>query len=120
LHTQTQILEWTASPAVALADAIYLNDRFSLDGRDPNGYVGCMWSIAGIHDMGWAERPVFGKIRFMNYAGWCVVVHPCVRVLWRLLTACVYVRSKRKFDIEAYINRVGSDVRRIKAAAKAA
>jgi hypothetical protein len=73
----TQILEWTASPAVALSDAIYLNDRFSLDGRDPNGYVGCMWSIAGIHDMGWAERPVFGKIRYMNYAGWCA---ECMRV----------------------------------------
>lgn len=37
--------EWTASPAQALQHAIYLNDRYSLDGRDPNGYVGCMWSI---------------------------------------------------------------------------
>jgi deoxyribodipyrimidine photo-lyase len=89
-----QILEWTASPEVALADAIYLNDRYSLDGRDPNGYAGCMWSIAGTHDMGWAERPVFGKIRFMNYAG-----------------------CKRKFDIEAYINRIGAEVRKVKAAA---
>jgi hypothetical protein len=76
-HLHPQILEWTASPAVAPSDAIYLNDRFSLDGRDPNGYVGCMWSIAGIHDMGWAERPVFGKIRYMNYAGWCA---ECMRV----------------------------------------
>ncbi len=96
-HAPLQILEWTASPEVALADAIYLNDRYSLDGRDPNGYVGCMWSIAGIHDMGWAERPVFGKIRYMNYAG-----------------------CKRKFDIEAYINRISVEVRRIKAAAAAA
>ena len=40
-----------------------------MDGRDPNGYVGVAWSILGIHDMGWAERAVFGKIRFMNYDG---------------------------------------------------
>ncbi len=36
--------------------------QYSIDGRDPNGYVGCMWSIGGIHDMGWAERSVFGTI----------------------------------------------------------
>mmetsp|Transcript_104278 Transcript_104278/g.185351 ORF Transcript_104278/g.185351 Transcript_104278/m.185351 type:complete len:169 (-) Transcript_104278:53-559(-) len=66
---QKKILEWSKSPEQALADAIYLNDRYSLDGRDPNGYVGCMWSICGVHDMGWTERKVFGKIRYMNYAG---------------------------------------------------
>lgn len=43
--------------------------RFSLDGRDPNGYAGLAWSMLGIHDMGWAERPIFGKIRYMNYDG---------------------------------------------------
>ncbi len=37
--------EWSASPEEALADAIYLNDKYELDGRDPNGYVGCLWSI---------------------------------------------------------------------------
>jgi deoxyribodipyrimidine photo-lyase len=95
MYWAKKILEWTASPEVALADAIYLNDRYSLDGRDPNGYVGCMWSIAGIHDMGWAERPVFGKIRFMNYAG-----------------------CKRKFNIESYITRIGQEVHAIKTAAK--
>ena len=36
---------------------------------DPNGYVGCAWAIMGTHDMGWAERAIFGKICFMNYAG---------------------------------------------------
>ena len=41
--------------------------RYSLDGRCPNGYVGCMWSICGVHDMGWKERPVFGKVR--SHAG---------------------------------------------------
>lgn len=69
MYWAKKILEWSKSPAEALATAIYLNDRYELDGRDPNGYVGCMWSIGGIHDMGWAERPIFGKIRFMNYDG---------------------------------------------------
>ena len=46
-----------------------LPERYSLDGSDPNGYVGCAWSVMGTHDMGWAERPVFGKIRYMNYNG---------------------------------------------------
>jgi len=69
MYWAKKILEWTISPEEALRIAIYLNDRFQLDGRDPSGYVGCMWSIVGVHDMGWAERPIFGKIRFMNYAG---------------------------------------------------
>merc|ERR1719334_1663942 len=69
MYWAKKILEWSKSPEQALADAIYLNDRYSLDGRDPNGYVGCMWSIYGVHDMGWTERKVFGKIRYMNYAG---------------------------------------------------
>lgn len=63
MYWAKKVLEWGATPAAALADAIHLNDRYSLDGRDPNGYVGCMWSVAGVHDMGWKERPVFGKIR---------------------------------------------------------
>ena len=46
-----------------------LNDRYALDGNDPNGYVGVMWSCAGSHDQGWAERAVFGKERYMNYQG---------------------------------------------------
>ncbi|XP_041119980.1 CPD photolyase isoform X2 [Polyodon spathula] len=69
MYWAKKILEWTSSPEEALETALYLNDRYELDGRDPNGYVGCMWSICGIHDQGWGERPVFGKIRFMNYAG---------------------------------------------------
>lgn len=82
MYWAKKILEWTASPEEALSTAIYLNDRYNLDGRDPNGYVGCMWSIGGIHDQGWGERAVFGKIRYMNYAG-----------------------CKRKFDIKAFIAR---------------
>lgn len=44
--------------------------------------AGCLWSICGIHDQGWAERPIFGKIRYMNYAG-----------------------CKRKFDVEQFERR---------------
>ncbi|KAG9273647.1 deoxyribodipyrimidine photo-lyase [Astyanax mexicanus] len=69
MYWAKKILEWTSSPEEALTIALYLNDHYSLDGCDPNGYVGCMWSICGIHDQGWAERPVFGKVRYMNYAG---------------------------------------------------
>jgi deoxyribodipyrimidine photo-lyase len=69
MYWAKKILEWSENPSEALRIAIYLNDRYSLDGRDPNGYVGCMWSIGGIHDQGWGERAVFGKIRYMNYAG---------------------------------------------------
>jgi len=45
-----KILEWTESPEQAIEFAIYLNDKYELDGRDPNGYTGIMWSMAGIHD----------------------------------------------------------------------
>lgn len=104
MYWAKKILEWTASPAYALATAQYFNDRYAYDGNDPNGFVGVGWSIMGIHDMGWCvagrllvrkvpcaraarrspraslapcgappprrkERPVFGKIRYMNYAG---------------------------------------------------
>merc|ERR1711907_3919 len=69
MYWAKKILEWSPDPATALKWSIELNDKYELDGRDPNGYVGCAWSIMGIHDMGWTERPIFGKIRFMNYAG---------------------------------------------------
>ncbi|XP_061550120.1 CPD photolyase [Phycodurus eques] len=69
MYWAKKILEWTSSPEEALSIALYLNDRYELDGQDPNGFVGCMWSICGTHDRGWAERPVFGKIRYMNYKG---------------------------------------------------
>jgi len=69
MYWAKKILEWTASPEEALAVAIYLNDKYQLDGCDPNGYVGCGWSIMGIHDTAWTERPIFGKVRYMNYSG---------------------------------------------------
>ena len=69
MYWAKKILEWTESPLIALRTAQYLNDKYALDGNDPNGFVGVGWSIMGVHDMGWKERPVFGKIRFMNYNG---------------------------------------------------
>lgn len=140
MYWAKKILEWTRSPEEALQFAIYLNDRYELDGRDPNGYVGklqdgdmgwealavmakaavgalcrqlqpillcthmplalwvppskgradtlslcpagCLWSICGIHNQGWAEQAIFGKIRYMNYAG-----------------------CKRKFDVDQFERR---------------
>ena len=64
-----KILEWSPSPEDALRIAIHLNDRYQLDGRDPNGYVGILWSIGGVHDRAWKERAVFGKIRYMSDKG---------------------------------------------------
>jgi deoxyribodipyrimidine photo-lyase len=79
MYWAKKILEWSKSPEEALRIAIYLNDKYELDGRDPNGYVGCAWSIGGVHDRAWIERPVYGKIRYMNRNG-----------------------AARKFDVEAY------------------
>ncbi len=78
-----KILEWSPTPEEAMQKAIFLNDRYSLDGRDPNGYAGIAWCIGGIHDRAWPSRPIFGKIRYMNAAG-----------------------AQRKFDTQGYIRRV--------------
>jgi deoxyribodipyrimidine photo-lyase len=69
MYWAKKILEWTKSPEEALRVAIYLNDRYQLDGRDPNGYTGIAWSMGGVHDRAWKERNVFGKIRYMSYNG---------------------------------------------------
>lgn len=69
MYWAKKILEWTESPEEAFDTAVYLNDKYQLDGRDPNGYTGIAWSIGGIHDRPWPERSVFGKIRYMNYNG---------------------------------------------------
>jgi len=69
MYWAKMILEWTGSPEEAISAAIYLNDRYELDGRDPNGYTGIAWSIGGVHDRPWGERNVFGKIRYMSYNG---------------------------------------------------
>ncbi len=80
MYWAKKILEWTSSPEEAQAIAIYLNDTYELDGRDANGYTGIAWSIGGVHDRAWFERPIFGKIRYMNANG-----------------------CKSKFDVKRYI-----------------
>ena len=68
MYWAKKILEWSPSVASAFQRAVWLNDRYELDGRDPNGYAGIAWAIVGKHDRAWADRPVFGKIRFMSLA----------------------------------------------------
>ena len=82
MYWAKKILEWSDSPEQAMKISIYLNDKYELDGRDPNGYTGCAWSIGGIHDRAWNERDIFGKIRYMNKNG-----------------------AKRKFNISEYIRK---------------
>jgi deoxyribodipyrimidine photo-lyase len=69
MYWAKKVLEWTRSPEQAFDTLIYLNDRYEMDGRDPNGYVGIAWSIGGLHDRPWPERHIFGKIRYMSYNG---------------------------------------------------
>jgi deoxyribodipyrimidine photo-lyase len=77
-----KILEWSRNPAEAFRTALRLNNRYELDGRDPNGFAGVAWCF-GKHDRAWPERKVFGKVRYMNDAG-----------------------LKRKFDMDAYLKKV--------------
>lgn len=70
MYWAKKILEWSPTPEIAFERAVLLNDRYQLDGRDPNGYTGVAWAIGGKHDRPWApRRPVFGTIRYMNAAG---------------------------------------------------
>ena len=69
MYWAKKILEWTKTPEEAMKIAVYLNDTYELDGRDPNGYVGCAWSIGGVHDRPWFGRPIFGSIRYMAVSG---------------------------------------------------
>jgi deoxyribodipyrimidine photo-lyase len=68
MYWAKKILEWSASNAEAMETAIYLNDKYFLDGRDPGGYAGIAWAIYGKFDRPWGERKVFGKIRYMSAA----------------------------------------------------
>ena len=76
-----KIIEWSKTPQEAYKTAVYLNDRYELDGRDPNGYAGIAWCF-GMHDRPWSRRAVFGTIRYMSADG-----------------------LKRKFDMQAYIKK---------------
>lgn len=63
-----KIIEWSRTPAEALASALWLNDRFALDGRCANGFTNVLWCF-GKHDRAWGERPVFGTVRWMSEKG---------------------------------------------------
>ncbi len=89
MYWAKKILEWTTTPAEAFEIAVRLNDRYELDGRDPNGYTGIAWAIGGKHDRPWGpQRPVFGLIRYMTAQG-----------------------CARKFDVQAYVEQVNKFVR---------
>jgi deoxyribodipyrimidine photo-lyase len=68
MYWAKKILEWTPDVKTAMKYAVHLNDKYFLDGRDPNGYAGIAWAIVGKFDRAWGERPVFGKIRYMSGA----------------------------------------------------
>jgi deoxyribodipyrimidine photo-lyase len=68
MYWAKKILEWSPTPAAAFEYAVHLNDKYELDGRDPNGYAGIAWAIAGVHDRPWFDRPIFGTIRYMSGA----------------------------------------------------
>ena len=68
MYWAKKILEWSMSPAEAYRTAVYLNDKYLLDGRDPNGYAGVAWSIVGKFDRPWFERTIFGQVRYMSGA----------------------------------------------------
>ncbi len=75
-----KILEWSNTPEYAYASTLTLNNRYFLDGRDPSSYANVAW-VFGLHDQAWKERPIFGKVRYMNAGG-----------------------LERKFDIDAYVS----------------
>ena len=77
-----KILEWSPTPEEAFQTALYLNNKYELDGRDPNSFAGVAWCF-GKHDRPWGERRVFGQVRYMNDAG-----------------------LRRKFRIDDYLKKV--------------
>lgn len=68
MYWAKKLIEWTQHPKDAFNIACYLNDKYELDGRDPNGYAGISWCF-GTHDRPWQERRIFGKVRYMNDKG---------------------------------------------------
>ena len=63
-----KILEWSPDPKTAYDRTLRLNNRYFLDGRDPNSFANVAW-VFGLHDRGWKERPVYGKVRYMSQGG---------------------------------------------------
>jgi len=81
-----KILEWSKAPEHAFRTTLALNNKYFLDGRDPNSYTGVAW-IFGVHDRAWGERPIFGKIRYMAASG-----------------------LERKCDIQGYVAKVNKRI----------
>lgn len=79
-----KILEWSRTPEHAFRTTLAINNKYFIDGRDPNSYAGVAW-IFGMHDRAWFERPIFGKVRYMAASG-----------------------LERKCDIQGYVNKVDS------------
>lgn len=77
-----KIIEWSESPEEAFQRTLALNNKYFLDGRDPNSYAGVAW-IFGLHDRAWFEPPIFGKVRYMAVSG-----------------------LERKCDIRGYVQKV--------------
>ena len=87
-----KILEWSSSPELAFRNTLAINNKYFLDGRDPNSYAGVAW-IYGVHDRAWPQRPIYGKVRCMTASG-----------------------LERKCDIRAYVEKVKAQIRRSKGA----
>lgn len=84
-----KILEWCNTPEYAFQTTLALNNKYFLDGRDPNSFANVAW-IFGIHDRAWTERAIFGKVRYMSAGG-----------------------LERKADPEAYIQKVDKLIQKI-------
>jgi deoxyribodipyrimidine photo-lyase len=90
MYWAKKILEWSVSPDEAYSTTLYLNNKYFLDGRDPNSYEGVAWTY-GVHDRAWPERPIFGKARYMAASG-----------------------LERKCDIRGYVAKVDARIRDMK------
>jgi deoxyribodipyrimidine photo-lyase len=84
MYWAKKIIEWSNSYKEAYETTLYLNNKYFLDGRDPNSYTSVAWNY-GRHDRAWTERPILGKLRYMNDKG-----------------------LERKFDMSKYIQYVES------------
>jgi deoxyribodipyrimidine photo-lyase len=82
MYWAKKIIEWSHTHEEAYHTILSLNNAYFIDGRDPNSYTGVAWCF-GKHDRAWTERPIFGKLRYMNDKG-----------------------LERKFDMQGYINKV--------------
>jgi len=83
-----KILEWSKAPEHAFRTLLAINNKYFLDGRDPNSYTGVAW-IFGVHDRAWFERPIFGKVRYMAASG-----------------------LERKCDIRGYVKKIDALAKR--------